>query len=116
MHWLSLSALTQRSQPLSVDVRRQMEASPPDGREDGTTTPLRNRSEKGFNAPMRATPLCPPFNHLLTNKQMAWTASHKGPDGRLPQGYWGPITSSLLWCEDKYRFSKYVAEVSGARG
>lgn len=28
----------------------------------------------------------------------------------MPVGYWGPITSSLLWCEDKYRWSQYVAE------
>lgn len=41
---------------------------------------------------------------------MAWTAQHHGMDGLLPQGYWGPITSSLLWCEDKYRWSKYIAE------
>lgn len=42
---------------------------------------------------------------------MAWTASHVGPDGLMPKGYWGEITSSLLWCEDKYRWSKYIAEV-----
>ncbi|EPQ26764.1 uncharacterized protein PFL1_05743 [Pseudozyma flocculosa PF-1] len=27
-----------------------------------------------------------------------------------PEGYWGPITSSLFWCEEKYRWSRYVAE------
>ncbi|CAO1637811.1 unnamed protein product [Sympodiomycopsis kandeliae] len=41
---------------------------------------------------------------------MAWRSSHLTPDGKVPQGYWGPITSSLLWCEDKYRWSKYIAE------
>ncbi|PWN39711.1 alkaline phytoceramidase [Ceraceosorus guamensis] len=29
----------------------------------------------------------------------------------LPRyGYWGPITSSLLWCEEKYVWSRYIAE------
>ncbi|CAO1625602.1 unnamed protein product [Parajaminaea phylloscopi] len=28
----------------------------------------------------------------------------------MPVGYWGPITSSLLWCESKYEWSRYVAE------
>lgn len=28
----------------------------------------------------------------------------------LAAGYWGPITSTLLWCEEKYRWSYYVAE------
>lgn len=27
-----------------------------------------------------------------------------------PSGYWGPITSTLLWCERKYTWSYYVAE------
>lgn len=41
---------------------------------------------------------------------MAWTTNHLGPDGLPPVGYWGPITSTLMWCEDKYRWSKYIAE------
>ena len=28
----------------------------------------------------------------------------------LPIGYWGPVTSTLLWCEEKYRWSRFVAE------
>lgn len=28
----------------------------------------------------------------------------------LPEGYWGSITSSLVWCEEKYYWSKYIAE------
>lgn len=31
-------------------------------------------------------------------------------EGPLPVGYWGPITSTLLWCERKYVWSYYVAE------
>ncbi|SPO29698.1 related to YPC1 - Alkaline ceramidase [Ustilago trichophora] len=27
-----------------------------------------------------------------------------------PVGYWGPITSTLQWCETKYAFSYYIAE------
>jgi dihydroceramidase len=27
-----------------------------------------------------------------------------------PEGYWGPPTSSVDWCESNYRFSPYVAE------
>ncbi|SPO30858.1 related to YPC1 - Alkaline ceramidase [Ustilago trichophora] len=27
-----------------------------------------------------------------------------------PVGYWGPITSTLQWCETKYAFSHYIAE------
>lgn len=37
---------------------------------------------------------------------MSW---YKDPNP-LPTGYWGPITSTLLWCEEKYRWSYYVAE------
>lgn len=37
---------------------------------------------------------------------MSW---YKDP-APLPTGYWGPITSTLLWCEEKYRWSRYVAE------
>ncbi|EST09386.1 Ceramidase [Kalmanozyma brasiliensis GHG001] len=37
---------------------------------------------------------------------MSW---YKDPNP-LPTGYWGPITSTLLWCEEKYRWSRYVAE------
>jgi dihydroceramidase len=28
----------------------------------------------------------------------------------VASGYWGPITSTLVWCEQKYRWSYYVAE------
>jgi len=28
-----------------------------------------------------------------------------------PDGYWGPATSSVDWCEANYRFSPYVAEL-----
>ncbi|PWN93659.1 alkaline phytoceramidase [Acaromyces ingoldii] len=28
----------------------------------------------------------------------------------VPSGYWGEVTSSLIWCEEKYQWSKYVAE------
>lgn len=31
-------------------------------------------------------------------------------DPVVPNGYWGPITSTLFWCEEKYRWSHYVAE------
>lgn len=41
---------------------------------------------------------------------MAWKSSHLSAAGLPPTGYWGPITSSLMWCEDKYRWSQYVAE------
>ncbi|UZJ55143.1 hypothetical protein CBS101457_004463 [Exobasidium rhododendri] len=36
---------------------------------------------------------------------MAWI-----DHGRMASGYWGEITSSLIWCEEKYRWSKYIAE------
>ncbi|KIS67321.1 uncharacterized protein UMAG_10522 [Mycosarcoma maydis] len=37
---------------------------------------------------------------------MSW---HKD-EAPLATGYWGPITSTLVWCEEKYRWSRYVAE------
>ncbi|SNX84019.1 related to YPC1 - Alkaline ceramidase [Melanopsichium pennsylvanicum] len=37
---------------------------------------------------------------------MSW---YKDPNP-VPAGYWGPVTSTLLWCEEKYRWSYYVAE------
>ncbi len=37
---------------------------------------------------------------------MSW---YKDPNP-VPVGYWGPITSTLLWCEEKYQWSYYVAE------
>ncbi|PWY98998.1 alkaline phytoceramidase [Testicularia cyperi] len=37
---------------------------------------------------------------------MSW---YKDPEPLIP-GYWGPITSTLLWCEEKYRWSRFVAE------
>ena len=29
---------------------------------------------------------------------------------QLEGGYWGEVTSTLLWCEQKYQWSKYLAE------
>ncbi|KAE8221302.1 hypothetical protein CF319_g5314 [Tilletia indica] len=29
-------------------------------------------------------------------------------------GYWGEVTSTLIWCEEKYRWSKYLAEPCNA--
>ena len=37
---------------------------------------------------------------------MSW---YKDPEP-LTEGYWGPITSTLLWCEEKYKWTKYIAE------
>ncbi|GAC96012.1 alkaline phytoceramidase [Pseudozyma hubeiensis SY62] len=37
---------------------------------------------------------------------MSWYRDPTDPT----HGYWGPITSTLHWCEQKYRFSPYVAE------
>jgi dihydroceramidase len=37
---------------------------------------------------------------------MAWTSAHDVSR----ESYWGPVTSSLLWCEDKYRLTPYMAE------
>ena len=37
---------------------------------------------------------------------MSWYRDPTDPT----HGYWGPITSTLNWCEQKYRFSPYVAE------
>ena len=37
---------------------------------------------------------------------MSW---YKDPHP-VAEGYWGPITSTLVWCEQKYRWSRFVAE------
>ncbi|KAJ1019550.1 hypothetical protein NDA18_006028 [Ustilago nuda] len=37
---------------------------------------------------------------------MSWYQPSSAPT----VGYWGPITSTLLWCESKYAFSPYIAE------
>ncbi|KAL9933192.1 hypothetical protein V8E36_007910 [Tilletia maclaganii] len=36
---------------------------------------------------------------------MSW---YKEPN--MPTGYWGEVTATLNWCEEKYRWSKYLAE------
>lgn len=37
---------------------------------------------------------------------MSWLP-HTEP---MAEGYWGPVTSTLLWCERKYEWTKYMAE------
>ena len=37
---------------------------------------------------------------------MSWLAE----TDPIRAGYWGPITSTLLWCERKYEWSYYMAE------
>lgn len=32
--------------------------------------------------------------------------------GRIKRGYWGPVTSSIDWCEKNYEVTPYVAEFS----
>lgn len=31
-------------------------------------------------------------------------------DVPIPQGFYGEITSTLYWCEEKFRWSQYIAE------
>ncbi|KAK0545918.1 alkaline ceramidase ydc1 [Tilletia horrida] len=31
-------------------------------------------------------------------------------DPVMPKGYWGEVTATLVWCEEKYQWSKYLAE------
>ncbi|CAD6889225.1 unnamed protein product [Tilletia controversa] len=35
-------------------------------------------------------------------------------DAEMPTGYWGEVTATLIWCEEKYRWSKYLAEPCNA--
>lgn len=51
-------------------------------------------------------PLLLPLSYTLNRVVMSW---YSDPTP-IATGYWGPVTSTLLWCEEKYRFSPYIAE------
>lgn len=60
---------------------------------------------KLFTCALTTTHLAEGRKGAHRDEKMAWI-----DQGKLPAGYWGEITSTLVWCEEKYYFSKYMAE------